>query len=491
MHAPILPLLWSFSFAIILMLPVIKAKPTIARSLHSIGLGGLCFIALYLFNVQSDYGHVRYLLGDWPEPFGIVLHLDSVSAFFVMITAVVALLAGIYSMAGEYKLGSNYFALFHFQLFGILGAFLTGDLFNLFVFFEVLLIASYGLLLQGGGKTRTKAALHYVVLNLIGSAIFLFALALCYSALGTLQLNDMASKISALDQTGRHLMWVAVGFLLIVFALKAAIFPLHWWLSHTYSAAPIAIVALFCLMTKVGIYSIWRVVFSLYPHSNAFTDIALFALFWCGIIGMLLASNAILGARSLQLMNSYSIGLSMSILAVATGLQHQGVLAAAYLYVLHSTLISAGFFMLVGIIAQLRGKVADRVVPARAIAHQPLLALMFMIFAMMLVGLPPWSGALSKIWLAQQALQQQQWLFVSLLIASSLVMLIALSRAGSTIFWRSKIVSTSSGETIGIHRAQWFAVGLVVVISLLITICGEFLMRWSNNAVAQLFGVVA
>ncbi len=488
MHWPIAPLLWSFSIAILLLLPVVRERQSLSVATHYVGLFGLVAIAVVLFNVQSDYGYVRYLLGGWPEPFGIVLVLDSVSSGFVALTAVLALIAGIYASSGEFRLGSYYLPLFHFQLFGILGAFLTADLFNLFVFFEVLLIASYGLLLQGGGKSRTKAALHYVVLNLVGSALFLIALALCYSALGTLQLADMMQKMSGLDQTGLHLMWVASGLLLLVFALKAAVFPLHWWLSHTYSAAPIAVVALFCIMTKIGIYSIWRVGFGLYPTATLVSEFAYAALFWCGVVGMLLACVAILAARSLQLLNSYAIALSMSILAVATGLQQQGILAAAWLYVMHSTLASAGFFLLIGVIIQLRGKVSDRIVPAKPIPHQALLALGFLMFGMMLVGLPPWSGAVSKIWLVQQAVQQQAWLFVALIIFSSLVLLIALSRAGSTIFWRVKPAHPTPSASL-IAKAQWSALALCLLFSLFISLFGEFLMQWSKTAVAQLFGV--
>ncbi|MFW6345070.1 MAG: proton-conducting transporter membrane subunit, partial [Halomonas sp.] len=200
-----------------------------------------------------------YALGDWQPPFGIVLVLDRLSALMVLLTAVLALGAVVFACAGDDARGSNFHGLFQWQLMGINGAFLTGDLFNLFVFFEVLLLASYALLLHGGGRDRIMAGVHYVVLNLAGSSLFLIAVGILYGATGTLNMADMATRLAELPAEREGLVMAGGLMLLVVFGLKAAILPLYFWLPKAYAAAPAPVAALFAIMTKVGIYAILRV----------------------------------------------------------------------------------------------------------------------------------------------------------------------------------------------------------------------------------------
>ena len=212
--------------------------------------------------VQSGDGVIRtYELGGWEAPFGIVLVTDRLSAIMLVLAAVLALLALLHAVVTKAdRDGWHFHPLLQFQLLGLNGAFLAGDLFNLFVFFEVLLIASYGLMVHGQGSARLKAGVQYVVVNIIGSSLFLIALGLHYSLTGTLNIAQMGLRIAAIGPDDQWLLRVAALLLVSVFALKAALVPLHLWLPRTYAVATPAVAALFAIMTKVGVYSLIRVV---------------------------------------------------------------------------------------------------------------------------------------------------------------------------------------------------------------------------------------
>jgi multicomponent K+:H+ antiporter subunit D len=218
-------------------------------------------IAVALLHQAADGRVQAYLLGNWEAPFGIALALDRLSALMLLLTALVALLALLYALSGEDRRGTHFHALFQLQLMGLAGAFLTADLFNLFVFFEVLLAASYGLLLHGqaaGQTERYKATVHYVVFNLVGSSLFLIAVSLLYGLTGTLNMADLALRLGGLPAESAALAQAAALMLLTVFAVKAALLPLYFWLPDAYASATAPVAALFAIMTKVGIYAIAR-----------------------------------------------------------------------------------------------------------------------------------------------------------------------------------------------------------------------------------------
>lgn len=258
-HLVILPIVLPALFAAVLLLPLGEMRVNRRRWL-SLALMSLSLLAASgLIWQQTNTPAQTYLLGNWPEPFGILLVADQLSALLVWLTTLLAWCVCLHSMAGDDEKGAYFHPLLHFLLMGLNGAFLTGDLFNLFVFFEVLLISSYGLLIHGGGKKRVQSALHYVLLNLVGSALFLLALALLYSLLGTLHLAEMAARVKMLDPQQQWLLQSAAAMLLLVFGLKAALLPLHFWLPSAYSQASASVAAMFAVMTKVGVYSLIRV----------------------------------------------------------------------------------------------------------------------------------------------------------------------------------------------------------------------------------------
>ena len=264
------------------ILPAVLAPFIVLAARYHIGIqrvfsvaGVLALIAIGagLVWATADGTVMLYQLGDWAAPFGIVLVGDRLSAMMVLLTAVLGLMVLIYSIGSEWDARGNHFhALFQFQLMGIMGAFLTGDLFNLFVFFEVLLIASYGLMIHAGGNDRLRAGVQYVLFNLLGSTLFLFALGAIYAETGTLNMADLALRADLVGEDATVGIRVAAVLLLLVFAIKAALVPLHFWLPSSYAEAPGPVAALFAIMTKVGAYAIIRVYTMIFPPDLAATD---------------------------------------------------------------------------------------------------------------------------------------------------------------------------------------------------------------------------
>ncbi|MDK9687481.1 monovalent cation/H+ antiporter subunit D [Halomonas sp. LC1] len=404
---------------------------------------------------QAASGEVTYYaLGDWQPPFGVVLVLDRLSALMVLLTSLLAVGAVVFACGGDDEKGSNFHGLFQWQLLGINGAFLTGDLFNLFVFFEVLLLASYALLLHGGGKARIQASVHYVVLNLAGSSLFLIAVGILYGATGTLNMADMGDKLASLPAEREGLVTAGALMLLVVFGLKAAILPLYFWLPRAYAAAPAPVAALFAIMTKVGIYAILRV-YSLIFGEQAGGLVALEQpwVWWLALATLAAAGVGVMAARDLRLLVAYLVLISVGTLLAGVGMRSVEATSALLYYLIHTTLVTGGLFLLAEMIGLQRGKPGTRIVKGRPLVQGNALAITFFIGAIAVVGMPPLSGALGKAMVLVAAEGTQRvWLWPLLLLAS-LASLIALSRAGSTLFWRSHRGSPSGSP---LSRYQWF-----------------------------------
>ena len=258
MHLPILPVVLPLIAGIVL-LALRNAPLRLQRGVSLVAVLALIPLAIAMIQAAADGTHLVYALGNWVAPYGIVLVVDRLAAWMLLTTALLAVFALLYAIQGSDQNGRHFHVLFQLQLFGLNGAFLTGDLFNLFVFFEILLLASYGLLLHGGGRQRVKAGLHYVVINLVGSTLFLFAVGTLYGVAGTLNMADLAVKLAATPAEHAALVQSAALLLFGVFALKAALLPLYLWLPAAYAHTSAPVAALFAIMTKVGAYSILRV----------------------------------------------------------------------------------------------------------------------------------------------------------------------------------------------------------------------------------------
>ncbi|MET3146583.1 UNVERIFIED_ORG: formate hydrogenlyase subunit 3/multisubunit Na+/H+ antiporter MnhD subunit [Xanthomonas axonopodis] len=262
--------------------------PRVQRSVAWVSIALLAAAVIALFARAADGQILVYLLGDWPARIGIVLMGDRLSAWMLLTTLILGSACLLHACAGWDRRAPHFHALFQFQLMGLNGAFLTGDIFNLFVFFEVMLIASYGLLLSGGRGLQMRVGLHYVVFNVCASTLFLIALGLLFGVFGTLNMAELSQRIADPPAQDVPLAKATLGLLLLVFCSKAALLPLYLWLPETYSRAPAAVAALFAIMTKVGLYGVLRVS-SLWFGAGALHGFGRHALLWLGIATLLMA----------------------------------------------------------------------------------------------------------------------------------------------------------------------------------------------------------
>lgn len=468
-HLVVLPVLVPLLAGILLLISRHQMNRT-KRLIGVIATGLLVIVGIALLSRAASGQIIYYALGDWQPPFGIVLVLDRLSALMVLLTALLALGAVVFACAGDDEKGSNFHGLFQLQLMGINGAFLTGDLFNLFVFFEVLLLASYALLMHGGGKARIQAGVHYVVLNIAGSSLFLIAVGVLYGATGTLNMADMATRVSELPAERAGLVTAGALMLLVVFGLKAAILPLYFWLPRAYAAAPAPVAALFAIMTKVGVYAILRVYSLIFGESaGPLAALEQTWVWWLSLGTMVAAGVGVLAARDLRLLVAYLVLVSVGTLLAGIGMGSPEAISALLYYLVHTTLITGGLFLLADMIGTQRGKAGTRLVKGRSFRQSGWLSGLFLVGAVAVAGLPPLSGAIGKLLILEAAdAAQRLWLW-PVVLATGLCALIALSRAGSTLFWRSQ------GELAGeaLSGRQWFGVAwLLGAAPLLVILAG-------------------
>jgi len=436
-HLAILPVLVPLVAGSLLLLSS-RLDASLRRAFGFAATLALLPIALLLMSQVADGSHVVYSLGGWQPPFGIVLVADRLSALMLLLTAIVALASHVYAGNGPDTAGPRFQALFQFQLLGINGAFLTGDLFNLFVFFEVLLIAFYTLLLQGLGPQRVGAALHVVVLNLIGSALFLFAVGTLYGVTGTLNFADLARVMPGLDADAAPLARSGALLLLGVFGLKAALLPLGFWLPRSYAVALGATAALFAVLTKVGVYAILRVFpLAFGPDAGELAGVAAPWVLPAALATLAFGALGVLAARALREAIGWLVVYSVGTLLVAIGLFSEAGYAAAVYYTAHSTLVSAALFLIADVVARQRSAGGDRLEVVDAMPHAGLLGSLFLVAAVAMAGLPPLTGFAGKIMILDAArassLAVVTW---SVLLVAALVVIVGLARAGSALFWR-------------------------------------------------------
>jgi multicomponent K+:H+ antiporter subunit D len=411
----------------------------LARIVSVAALVALLAVAIGLFWAASGGEITIYRMSNWPVPFGIVIVLDRLSALMVLLTSALALVVVLYAIGSGWDAkGKHFHALIMFQVMGINGAFLTGDIFNLFVFFEVLLIASYGLMIHGGGERRLRAGLQYVTYNLIGSTLFLFALGTIYAVTGTLNMADLAQKVALLPAEDTAMIRVAAVLLLLVFAVKAALVPLHFWLPATYAESPAPVAALFAIMTKVGAYAIMRVYVLIFGTGTlAIGDMVATWLLPAALVTLAIGMIGVLGARSLGHMAGYAGIASMGTLLAAVSLFSPEATVAALYYMVHSTLAGAMLFLVTDMIRQGRGG-EDRLIPAPALAQNGLVASFFFVAAIAAAGLPPLSGFVGKLLVLDATRESASVVWVwGAILGGSLVALVGLARAGSVVFWNT------------------------------------------------------
>ena len=403
---------------------------------YTSGLLGLFTAVNYLIFASSGQISV-YNLGEWAGPFGIVLVLDQLSALMLVLTYGLAVPVMWFASKEWDERGRYFHAMCHFLLMGLTGAFLTGDLFNLFVFFEILLMASYVLLLHGQGKARFQLGIHYVTINLLASALFLIGLGMIYGSVGSLNMADVA-RLMPLLEGDQHRIAVAGGLLLFtVFGIKAAMLPVGFWLPKTYAVATTPVAALFTIMTKVGIYAILRVNGTVFDDAIS-REILQYILLPIGLITSVYGVIGAMGAERLRRFIGFMILSSVGTILIAISLFNTLAWAAALYYLVHSTIIAAAFYILSGWITSQRGEFKDHFKIAPQMKQHKVVALTYFTIALMMAGLPPFSGFLGKVFILQAtAHSPYQLLIIVTVLVVSLLSIIAFTRVGFVIFWRA------------------------------------------------------
>ena len=521
--APILlPLLTA---ALMLMLGE-KHRPLKARiNLLSTLLGLAISISLLVWVQQAGTtGSIGvYLPGNWEAPFGIVLVVDHLSALMLVLTGIIGVCALLFALARWDRAGASFHALFQIQLLGLYGAFLTADLFNLFVFFEVLLAASYGLMLHGSGRARVSTGLHYITINLVASSLFLIGAALIYGVTGTLNMADLAIKIPLVPESDRGLLHAGAAILATAFLAKAGMWPLNFWLVPAYSAASAPVAAMFAIMTKVGVYTVlrlWTLLFSGQAGASAF-----FGGDWLiygGMATIFTAAVAILAAQRLERLGSLSILVSAGILLSAIGFAQPSLTAGALFYLVSSTLTLSALFLLAELIERSRSdkeiplfEDAERPRPVQSVQPLPginldeeqkavvgqviprtmaFLGLSFIACALLIIGMPPLSGFIGKLTLLSallnplgldvakdESVSGPSWALISLLIFSGLASLIAFSRVGIQRFWAPRERPSPT-----LRRNECLPIVILLSLCIALTFKAEPLLRYTQDTAAAL-----
>lgn len=469
LHLPILPVaIPLIAGAVMLLLRDTQRHARLTISFASIA--AQMTVALLLLGMVT--GHIDnnwndgvgvYLLGDWPAPFGIVAVVDRLTVIMLLLTVLLGSAAWVYSTARWDRAGVHFHVLFQFLLMGLNGAFLTGDLFNLFVFFEVLLVASYGLMLHGSGQARVGAGLHYIAVNLVSSFLLLIALAMIYGLSGTLNMADLAVRAGELSAPDRRLFETGAAILGVAFLIKAAAWPLSFWLPSAYANACPPVAGMFAIMTKVGIYALLRIGSLLVP-SGAPAAFSGEWMFPAGIATLIFASIGLLAATHVERQAGYSVIMSSGLLLAALGMPGATLTGPALFYLVTSVLALGAFFMLLEMISRTQTFGADVLATSQELfdlddpespdkaddivgiaipAATAFLGLSFVACALIVTGLPPLSGFVAKFALLSAALKTSTpqtsmlatWVLVAVVLGSGLAGLIALARTGIRLFW--------------------------------------------------------
>lgn len=405
--------------------------------------GGIALLAssLALLWHVADNGIQADQMGNWPAPFGITLVADLFSAIMVVLAALMGMAVIVYSLGSvdHAREAYGYYPLVHVLLMGVCGTFLTGDMFNLYVWFEVMLIASFVLLALGGEQAQMEGAIKYVALNLVSSAIFLMAVGLLYGVAGSLNMADLSLRLHGVADTG--LVEAISMMFFVAFGIKAAIFPLFFWLPASYHTPPVAVTAIFAaLLTKVGVYSIIRVFTLIFTQDVGYSHTIIL------VVAGLTMVTGVLGAvaqdevrRILSFHIVSQIGYMLMGLAILTPL----ALAGSVFYIMHHIVVKTTLFLVSGVMRR-HGGSYDLKYLGGLYRSNPALAVMFLIPALSLAGVPPLSGFFAKLGLVRAALEAESYGIVVVAVSVGVLTLFSMSKIWHEAFWKPK--PSTSGE---------------------------------------------
>ncbi|WP_096156832.1 MULTISPECIES: Na+/H+ antiporter subunit D [Bacillus] len=443
----ILPILIPFITASILLF--IPRKIQLQKWISVVSLS-LATIASFIL-VQSVYenGVQTLELGSWEPPYGIVLVADMFAALLVLTGLIVSFACVLFAFrgVGEEREKYYYYAFSQFLITGVMGAFLTGDLFNLFVFFEVMLISSYVLIVIGGTQIQMRESLKYILINIVSSGLFVIALAYLYGVVGTLNIADVSAKVAESGQTG--ILTVIAVLFLIVFGLKGGIFPLYLWLPGSYQAPPYAITALFAaLLTKVGVYAIIRTFSIIFYHEPQITHMIIGVL---AIITILIGAIGAIAYWDVKKILIYNIVTAVGVIVFGVAIATEIGYAGSIFYLVHDMVIKGALFLLAGALFAITG--TDKIKEmGGVIKRHPLLGWMFFTATLALAGIPPLSGFVGKVLLTQAGLAGGHYVFVGVMLFSSLLVLYSVMKIFMNCFFREEVLTEKEekGSTKGL-----------------------------------------
>ena len=495
-HLPVLPVVLPLVVAA-LMLFLDERRGILKAGLGAATLSALVLVSFVLLNTVSGDadGVIVYRLADWAAPFGIVLVVDRLAALMLMITSILALASFVFAVSGWAIVSPRFHSLFLLLVLGLNGAFLTGDMFNLYVFFEVLLAASYGLLLHGSGRQRVRAGLQYIAVNLGSSMLFLFGVGLLYASTGTLNMVDMMRVAAELQGGDVTVFRAGLAILSVAFLTKAGVWPLSFWLPVAYPAATPPVSAMFVIMTKVGAYILLRVtaLASGVPETGLVEFLSPWLLYG-GIATVIFGSMGVLASNQLQRIAAYATLITAGTLVAAVGTGDARAISGALYYLIGSTLATGAAFLISELIARLRtvespaasepvvepvfgddyetsledfeGYEVGIAIPAGT----AMLGGAFVTGALVLAGLPPLSGFLAKFAIVRGVLagtvsEVAAWVLAGAVIFSGLATLIALMRKGVQAFWRPGEETTAE-----VRSLEALPVGLLLALCVALAI---------------------
>lgn len=424
------PLLLQLLLAILLMF--FWKKINTQRIISMLGSLVHLAVSIGVFAYIWNNGTQTVQAGGWEAPFGITFIADTFAITMVLLTSIAGLAVSIFSsgsVIGD-RLRFGYFPIFHFLLLGLTGAFLTGDIFNLYVWFEIIIISSFVLITIGGEKAQLEGAVKYFTLNFLASIIFLTAIAVLYGLTGSLNMADLANKVAAVEN--RALVEITAILFLIGFGIKSAVFPLYFWLPASYHTPPSAVSAIFGgLLTKVGVYALIRV-FTLIFVGDAFLDqillvLAIFTLF-SGALGALVQNN-------IRKVFSYLIICHIGYMIIGLGMFTEVAIAGAIFYLVHDILIKTNLFMISGLIYRIKGSNSMRALGG-FYANYPKLSLLMFIPLFSLVGIPPLSGFWPKISLITASFETGSYWSLAAIIFASFITLVVIAKLWAEVFWK-------------------------------------------------------
>ncbi|MEM7034540.1 MAG: Na+/H+ antiporter subunit D [Chloroflexota bacterium] len=439
----------------------------VRRVLSLVGAVAGLVAAVGLLNSVMQHGIQSTQIGEWSAPYGITIVSDLFSAIMVLLTAAMGLVVVVYSLAcmDAKREEFGYFPLLHFLLMGISGAFLTGDIFNLYVWFEVLLISSFVLLALGGDRAQIEGTLKYVALNLLSSSFFLVAIGLLYGLVGTLNMADLSVQLKGFEPQG--VVITLSTLFMVAFGIKAALFPVFFWLPASYHTPPAAVSAIFAgLLTKVGIYALIRVFTLLFVQDTGYTHTIILVVAGLTMVVGILGAVAQYDFRRIL---SFNLVSHVGYIVMGLGLFSPLALAGSIFYIIHDVVVKTNLFLVSGVIYRITGSYSIRKMGGLYLSR-PFVAILFFVPAMSLSGIPPFSGFWPKLALLRAGLQAEQYWIVFAALFASLFTLYTMTRIWAEIFWKDipddDLEASASLET----EPQNWLVSLIPVVSLVLLV---------------------